>query len=94
MPHRVVIRDQHIGSEHSTLEVRVEDDGRVVFDGCDAGPLAERAFGDGDFEYWLTIPAAERDRLLCLLLAERFDSVHKAAEWLGRHEIRFDRTSF
>lgn len=42
----------------------VEDEtGDLVIDGQDIGPLVERIWGDSDYEYWLRIPRAEKEKL-------------------------------
>ena len=58
--------------EHVHGELRVDADGNLVLAGYCAGPLAERFFGDDDWEYWLTVAADQKDRLLLELLREKY----------------------
>ena len=50
------------------IDVRIEDNGDLLFSGQDIGDAAEEVFGDSDYEYWLRVPAAEKDRLLLALI--------------------------
>jgi uncharacterized protein YciI len=63
--------DQRNG-EHVRAELRLEETGDLVLEGFCAGPLAERIFGDSDWEYWVTVPAEQKDRLLLELLHEKY----------------------
>ena len=38
------------------------------FSGQDIGEAPEQIFGKDDYEYWLTVPAAEKDQLLLALI--------------------------
>lgn len=54
----------HIGAE-------ITDKGDLLISGQDLGEVPLERWGDSDYEYWLLVPAAEKDRLLLALL-ERF----------------------
>jgi hypothetical protein len=47
----------------------VGPDGDLVLEGQDIGSLPQQCFGDSDYEYWVTVRSAERDRLQLHLVA-------------------------
>jgi hypothetical protein len=59
------------GATSIYINVQIDDKGDLLFSGQDIGDAPEEIFGDLDYEYWLTVPAAEKDRLL-LALIEKF----------------------
>lgn len=51
-----VIYDFESGGTRSVLSVHREKDGALVIAGQDLGTAPRAMFGDGDYEYWITIP--------------------------------------
>jgi len=49
------------GSTSIHIDVHIKENGDLLFSGQDIGKAPEEIFGDSDYEYWLTIPAAEND---------------------------------
>lgn len=93
-PTELLIRHEKFDDGYRELLVRIDSDGDLVLDGCDAGELARETFGDWDYEYWLTVPAEWKDTLLLHLVKERFSSVHDMQEWLEKREIPGKFTSY
>ena len=60
------------GSTSIHIQARIEDSGDLVISGQDIGDAPEEFFGDLDYEYWLTVPAAEKDRLLLALIETQY----------------------
>ena len=60
------------GSTSIHIDVRIDDNGDLLFSGQDIGDAPEEIFGDSDYEYWLTVPAAEKDRLLLALIEKHY----------------------
>jgi hypothetical protein len=56
------------GATSIHIDVQIDDKGNLLFSGQDIGRAPEEIFGDLDYEYWLTVPAAEKDRLLLALI--------------------------
>ena len=54
------------------IDVRIDDNGDLVIFGQDIGDAPDEIYGDLDFEYWLSIPAAEKDRVLLLLIEKLY----------------------
>lgn len=50
------------------IDVRIEGNGDLQFSGQDLGEMPEQIFGKDDYEYFLRIPAAEKDRVLLALI--------------------------
>ena len=60
------------GSTSIHIDARIEESGDLVISGQDIGDAPEEFFGDLDYEYWLTVPAAEKDRLLLALIETHY----------------------
>ena len=60
------------GSTSIHIDVRIEKRGDLLFSGQDIGDAPEEIFGDLDYEYWLTVPAAEKDKLLLALIEKHY----------------------
>ena len=60
------------GSTSIHIDVRIKDNGDLLFSGQDIGEAPQEIFGDSDYEYWLTVPAAEKDRLLLALIEKHY----------------------
>jgi len=60
------------GSTSIYIDVRITGDGHLLFSGQDIGDAPEEIFGDLDYEYWLTIPAAEKDKALLALIEKHY----------------------
>ena len=60
------------GSTSIYIDMSIDEDGNLLFSGQDIGSDPEEIFGDIDYEYWLTVPAAEKDRLLLALLEKHY----------------------
>jgi hypothetical protein len=87
------------GATSIHIEVRIaEEGGAVVLAGQDVGEAPLQFFGKSDYEYFLSVPAEEKDRLVLELLAEKLAGDDRArtvlAEWLEARGIRFELASF
>lgn len=71
------------GATRVTLELL--GDGSLQLFYHDIGEDARRSFGDGDYESWITIPAAEIPNLAFALMAEKYE---------GRYDARSDFATF
>lgn len=60
------------GSTSIYIDVCIEENGDLRFTGQDIGSAPEEIFGDMDYEYWLTVPAAEKDRVLLVLIEKLY----------------------
>lgn len=60
------------GATSIHIDVRINENGDLLFSGQDIGNAPEEIFGDIDYEYWLTVPAAEKDRLLLALIEKHY----------------------
>ena len=50
----------------------IEANGDLRISGQDLGEAPSEIYGDMDYEYWLTVPAAEKDKLLLALLEKHY----------------------
>ena len=60
------------GATSIHIDMRLKENGDLLFSGQDIGDAPEEIFGSSDYEYWLTVPAAEKDRLLLALLEKHY----------------------
>lgn len=66
-PRQIVLVDQPgVTSVHISAAILAHGDLELA--GQDVGKAPSETFGDSDYEYWLTVPAAQKDRLLLALL--------------------------
>jgi hypothetical protein len=61
------------GATSIYIDVKITDQGDLLFSGQDLGKAPIEMFGDSDYEYWLNIPAQNKDQML-LALIEKFYS--------------------
>lgn len=80
------------------IDAGINDDGDLVFSGQDIGEAPETYVGDSDYEYWLTIPAKEKDRFLLSLLEKQFlndaSVISTVREMLDSNGIPYSSHSF
>lgn len=61
---RLVARE---GPTSIYIDAGINSEGDLVISGQDIGKALEGLFGDSDYEYWLTVPSSQKDKLLALL---------------------------
>ncbi len=95
---QIVIRHETSGAEGRWLAAQICADGSLMLEGWEAGELVESFFGDRDYEYWLTITAADKDRLLLLLIQHQFQTqfltVQEWRRWVEAHGIVVTYTAY
>ena len=50
------------------IDAYIDDEGNLIISGQDLGEFPKKYWGDSDYEYWLTVSAKDKDRLLLALL--------------------------
>ena len=60
------------GSTSIHIDMCIDENGDLLLSGQDIGNAPEEIYGDIDYEYWLTVPAAEKDKLLLALIEEHY----------------------
>jgi hypothetical protein len=95
---RLVVRRTDDGATVSVVEVVVTESGDLVMEGQDVGEAPTEFFGDGDYEYWVTVRGSGKDAVLLRLLADRFASEGAPSsafmEWLTANGIEFEFATF
>jgi len=56
------------GATRTWIDVEINGEGDLIFSGQDVGDAPEEFWGDSDYEYWLHISAADKDRVLLALI--------------------------
>lgn len=74
-PALVTLRDEHDGADRRHLVAYLDDEGRLHIDGHDLGPGTASVSGDGEYEWFRTIAAADLPRLAALLGADPGESI-------------------
>ena len=81
------------GATSIHIDVQINDKGDLLFSGQDIGAAPDEIFGDLDYEYWLTVPAAEKDRLLLALIEKTYKGnalvVSEMKEFLEERNIPY-----
>ncbi len=71
---QINIYDRRFGkNEHQVLDIKIEENGDLIFEGYDIGDSVENYWGDSDYEYWLKIKAEHLPDILLYLIKECFD---------------------
>jgi hypothetical protein len=60
------------GAAFRSVRLSVEPDGSVRLDAQDMGKSVEEMWGDGDYEFWVDVPATAINKLVFALLRERY----------------------
>ena len=60
------------GATSIYIDVEVKGNGDLLFSGQDIGEAPEEYFGKSDHEYWLTVPAYEKENLLLALIEKHY----------------------
>jgi hypothetical protein len=68
---RVKLVEEH-GKTSIFIDAYIDNDGGLVISGQDLGEFPEKYWGDSDYEYWLTISAKDKDRVLLALLESQY----------------------
>ncbi len=80
------------------IDATINNAGNLVFSGQDIGEAPSEYVGDSDYEYWLTIPAKEKDSFLLALIEKMYlnDSglITNVSELLDAKGISYSRHSF
>jgi len=54
------------------VDVEITKEGDLLFSGQDIGDAPKQFFDDSDYEYWMRIPAGEKDRVLLVLIEKLY----------------------
>ena len=72
---------------------RIEENGNLIVEGQDVGKAPQECFGDSDYEFWVTVAAADKDRVMLALIeklfAGRFSAVDEFRAFLKERGIPF-----
>lgn len=54
------------------IDAEINGEGDLIISGQDLGEAPKNFWGDDEYEYWLTVRAAHKDRLLLALLEKHY----------------------
>jgi hypothetical protein len=69
------------------LEARIDPEGDLLLSGHDVGRTVKECWGDSDYEYFLEVKKADKEKVPPLLLRERFSSMPEFLKWAGGKNI-------
>ena len=78
-PGRVILLEQR-GETSRFTHAEIDENGRLLMLTQDIGRAVEEHWGDSDYEFWVTLPAAAKDRLLLALLAQQYTGRFSAVD--------------
>ncbi|MFB3923758.1 MAG: hypothetical protein ACE145_18695 [Terriglobia bacterium] len=84
---KIVMQKYETGNVRVTLEAHVDDDGSLNLEGYDIGDFVEKHWGDSDYEYFLFVKKENKEKILPLLLKDRFGSMSEFQKWLDEEAI-------
>ena len=100
-PDPVLLFHLSVGTGEATTDIWVHgyinEAGDLVIAGQDVGAAPKAWFGDTDYEYWLTVGAPHKDRVLLELLVERFGGgrgTSEIREWFESKSIPVGFSSY
>ena len=76
-PHKVTLCEER-GETSIYIDAEITKDGTLQLSGQDLGQAPEEFWGDSDYEYWLVIPADQKDRVLLALLENQYAGNRRA----------------
>ena len=86
------------GAEFRSVRLTLEDDGTIKMDAQDIGPTVTRIWGDDDYEFGVSVPAASLPQLAFELLREKFlgqlGAVDAFREWCTTHGVQHEFDSW
>ena len=95
---RVTIRRDTSGATKVFIDALINDRGDLVLEGQDVGAAPLQIFGDSDYEYWVTVPADQKEEVLLGLMKEVFGQSERASSdfmaWLKERGIQFKFSSY
>jgi hypothetical protein len=65
--HKIILVERP-GETSIHISAEIREDGDLQLSGQDIGKVPLEVFGDSDYEYWLRVPAAQKDLLLLALI--------------------------
>ena len=71
MSEKVRLVDTH-GATSVRMDVGMTDEGDLLFSEQDVGDAPNEFWGDSDYEYWLKVSAADKDRVLLALIEKLY----------------------
>jgi len=95
-PHQIVLVEQS-GETSIHISAEIRENGDLQLSGQDVGKGPQEIFDDPDYEYWLTVPAAQKDLLLLALLESLYKgdpcAISKLRELLEAKKIPVEFSS-
>lgn len=65
---KTVVLFRQGGETSIHINARIEEAGDLLLSGQDIGEAPQQIFGKDEYEYWLRVPAAAKDRMLLALI--------------------------
>lgn len=86
------------GDTSRFIDAEIGEDGELLVVGQDVGKAPREWWGDGDYEFWVTVPSECKDDVLLALLERVYggspSAVDDFRELLGSRGINFEFTTW
>ncbi len=86
------------GPTNIYVDVEITEEGDLLFSGQDVGKAPETFWGDEDYEYWLKVSAADKDRVLLTLIEKLYSGnpslISEIKDYLGSKGIPSEFSSY
>jgi|SRR5579862_863817 len=86
------------GEPFRSVRLFVDADGSLRLDAQDMGKVVEEMWGDGDYEFWVDVPATALRKLVFVLLREKYagrvGAVDEFTAFCKREEIEHEWDSW
>ena len=86
------------GATSIYIDVKIDDEGDLLLSGQDIGEAPEQIFGKDEYEYWLRVPAAAKDRVLLALIEKVYKGdasvISELREFLESKDIPYNFHTF
>ena len=84
---KITLRESRTETDTSILEAMVNNNGDLAIEGYDLGEAPKKFWGDSDSEYGRVIKKKYKDKMLRLLIEQRFSPDSDFKEWLDEKGI-------
>ncbi len=72
------------GDNFRSIRVTLSEDGGLMLDAQDMGPLVKQVWGDSDYEFWCRIPPEGAAKLAYVLLKQLYANREQAVDELRK----------
>ncbi|MFC1715719.1 hypothetical protein ACFL6S_18775 [Candidatus Poribacteria bacterium] len=84
---KITMWERRTKTDVNILEAMINDNGDLALEGYDLGEAPKKFWGDSDYEYGRVVKKKYKDKILRLLIKERFGTDSDLKKWLDEKGI-------